>query len=296
MKKNLKMRRAVCAFFVLALICLDANSTNWDKPLMSGHAYAAAAREVILYPSEKLSMIVLSEGEAPFLENICEANDNNILTYFSDDEPTLLIEVMELSSDNSEILSSEEYITDKITQIVDKYHDDKTKEESLKISKENDKIVTEELTKAIEARKQYEESLKPVYVDNPDMVIKLTTSELDLLERLVQCEAGGEDMIGKILVANVVINRVNSSKFPNTVEGVINSPKQFSPVSSGIIYNTTASAETKEAVQRALSGEDYSENSYYFISRKYCSASSAAWFDNNLTKTVEHGCHEFFTE
>jgi N-acetylmuramoyl-L-alanine amidase len=101
-------------------------------------------------------------------------------------------------------------------------------------------------------------------------------------------------MVGKILVANVVINRVNSKRFPNNVSGVINANRQFAPVTSGIINTTTASSDTKKAVARALSGEDYSDGALFFISRSHCSKSSAAWFDDNFDKVVEHGGHEFF--
>ena len=58
-------------------------------------------------------------------------------------------------------------------------------------------------------------------------------SDRELLARLIQCEAGGESYDGKLAVGSVVINRVKSSYFPNSVSGVIYQSGQFSPVASG---------------------------------------------------------------
>ncbi|MBQ8281227.1 MAG: cell wall hydrolase [Lachnospiraceae bacterium] len=296
LSKNTSLQRTAFTLFVTALVFIDVNTEVWEKPRMAEMAYAAEAREVIHYPSEKLSMIVLHEGEAPELENISVTKEDSIVTYYSDDEPVLITEVMGLSSSN--VLSSEEFITDRVIENnldteeleVNSKHNQAVKEKLKDVSED----ASRQVEQSVEDKQKAKENLAPVYVNNPDMVIQLTESELDLFYRIVQCEAGSEDMIGKILVANVIINRVNSPKFPNTVEGVILSPKQFSPVSSGLIYSTVPSEETKEAVQRALSGEDYSDDSLYFIARRYCSDSATTWFDTALTKTIEYGNHEFF--
>ena len=165
---------------------------------------------------------------------------------------------------------------------------------------EAERVAAEEAAKAAAeaeaARIAAEEAAKyqATLVDNPNMVISLTNGELDLLERLVQCEAGGEDIVGKILVANVVINRVNNGRFANTVEGVITASGQFSPVSSGAIYSCSVSSETKEAVARALAGEDYSEGALYFMASGWCNRNAGSSWLNSLTKVVEHGGHYFF--
>ena len=63
----------------------------------------------------------------------------------------------------------------------------------------------------------------------------LVTSEMALIAQLVQAEAGNQDLKGKRLVADVVLNRVDSEKFPNTIEEVIfqKEPVQFSVTVSG---------------------------------------------------------------
>ena len=79
--------------------------------------------------------------------------------------------------------------------------------------------------------------------------------ERNLLERLVECEAGAETMQGKIAVANVVLNRVKSKEFPNSISKVIYQKNQFEPVVTGIINSKTPSQDSIEAVKRAFLGE-----------------------------------------
>lgn len=134
---------------------------------------------------------------------------------------------------------------------------------------------------------------------NPDFRMKLSIEQLTVLETIVEAESGGEDVYGRILVANVVLNRVLSDEFPDTVKEVVfqNNGKtyQFSPVrSGGRYYTVTVSDTTKEAVARALNGEDYSGGALYFFARRLTSEKKAKWFDTSLNKVVEYGCHEFF--
>ena len=119
--------------------------------------------------------------------------------------------------------------------------------------------------------------------------------DYDTLCRIVEAEASGEDMVGKIMVANVILNRVAHEKFPDSVYEVVYAKGQFSPVSNGRINRVTPSGETKDAVERALSGEDYSNGALYFAARSYASASNMRWFDRCLTKVADHGGHEFYT-
>ncbi len=126
----------------------------------------------------------------------------------------------------------------------------------------------------------------------------LDASELDVLLRIVESEAGSEDADGRLLVANVILNRVNDDKFPSTVTEVVfqqeNGVAQFSPVSNGKIYQVEISEETCEAVERALRGEDISQGALFFASRKYADSTKMKWFDDNLEYLFQHGGHEFF--
>lgn len=126
----------------------------------------------------------------------------------------------------------------------------------------------------------------------------LEEDELDVLQRIVEAEAGNEDEDGKLLVANVVLNRVDSDRFPGTVTEVVfqqsKGVTQFSPVASGRIHTVEVSEETVAAVERALAGEDISQGALYFAARKYASSSKMRWFDEKLTFLFRHGGHEFY--
>ena len=127
----------------------------------------------------------------------------------------------------------------------------------------------------------------------------LTAEDYDALLRIVQAEAGNEDETGKMMVAGVVLNRVESKQFPNTVKEVVlqneNGSYQFSPVSNGSYYSVKVSEETKEAVDKVLAGEDVSQGALYFVARKYADPEKMEWFDCYLVRLFEHGGHEFFT-
>lgn len=129
-------------------------------------------------------------------------------------------------------------------------------------------------------------------------VVDITNEDYENLLRIVEAEAGGEDRTGKILVANVVLNRVKNEQFPDTVTDVIFQKEdgvcQFSPIHDGRFYSVNVSEETKEAVDAALYGEDCSSGALFFMARAYAEKEKAAWFDRNLTKLFTYGGHEFF--
>ncbi len=129
--------------------------------------------------------------------------------------------------------------------------------------------------------------------------IEVSEKDLETLMRIVEAEAGGEDRTGKLLVANVVINRVRSKRFPNTVTDVVyqkaRNVTQFSPVSNGVINQVTISDETREVVYSALKGEDVSNGALFFMARRLVAPENAAWFDSNLTFLFSYGGHDFYT-
>ncbi len=63
--------------------------------------------------------------------------------------------------------------------------------------------------------------------------VSIASGDRDLLAAIIQCEAGGEPYAGKIAVGAVIMNRVRSGAFPNTIAGVVYQPMQFQPVRSG---------------------------------------------------------------
>ena len=124
--------------------------------------------------------------------------------------------------------------------------------------------------------------------------IPLDIEDYQTLLRIVEAEAGVCDSKGKILVANVVLNRVRSGEFPNTIREVVYQPSQFSPVSNGSINTCQVTSQTIECVRRALEGEDYSQGALYFMNRGASESGAVSWFDGRLTFLFRHGGHEFF--
>lgn len=126
----------------------------------------------------------------------------------------------------------------------------------------------------------------------------LSKEDYENLLRIVESEATGEDLKGRILVANVVMNRVKSRKFPNSVTKVVmqreNGNVQFSPVADGRFYRVSVSSKTREAVDRVIYGTDYSDGAMYFVSAKRADAGKYAWFKSRLTYLFTHGGHEFY--
>lgn len=128
--------------------------------------------------------------------------------------------------------------------------------------------------------------------------MQVSESDYDVLVRIVEAEATGEDIKGKILVANVILNRVNHDSFPDTVYDVVfetcgGSP-QFSPTADGRFDSVEISDESREAVERALDGEDYSNGALYFSARSQADPDNMNWFDSKLKWLFKYGGHEFY--
>ena len=119
------------------------------------------------------------------------------------------------------------------------------------------------------------------------------STDLYWLSRIISAEARGEPFAGQIAVGNVVLNRKESSQFPNTVKGVIFDTKygvQFSPVSSGTIYNTpTASAVM--AAKICLEGYSLSTKMLYFYNPTIATSS---WIGRTRPYIMTIGNHKFY--
>ena len=114
------------------------------------------------------------------------------------------------------------------------------------------------------------------------------SSNVNLLARLVHGEARGEPYTGQVAVAAVVLNRVKSSNFPNTISGVIYQSGAFTAVSDGQINLTPNSTSTK-AAQDALNGWDPSYGAIYYFNP---STATNKWIWSRPV-TVTIGKHRF---
>lgn len=133
-----------------------------------------------------------------------------------------------------------------------------------------------------------------------DTPLLITPEDKEVLLRIVEAEATGEDVKGRMLVANVILNRVVSEEFPNSIPEVVFSHRgdtyQFAPVKDGRYWTVRITDKTKEAVERVLAGEDYSQGALYFAARRMANQKAMRWFDTALTYLFTYGVHEFFTE
>lgn len=181
--------------------------------------------------------------------------------------------------------------------VEEQQREEQSKEEFAKWAREKqEEADLEAARKAEEKRKAEEERQRALEAENrrKNAVISYSDEDYRILQRIVQAEAGNCDAKGKILVANVVINRVKSKKFPSTIKGVVYAPRQFSPVGNGSINRVKVTNETVDCVNRALAGEDYSQGALYFMNRSRSKGSNVSWFDSRLQYLFYHGGHEFF--
>jgi N-acetylmuramoyl-L-alanine amidase len=97
----------------------------------------------------------------------------------------------------------------------------------------------------------------------------VSEEELLLLQKIVMAEAEGEPYQGKVAVANVVLNRLRSANFPDTIYKVIYQKHQFSPVANGRLKRVKPNDDSIKAVNAALSGvKEVPDNTYFFLSLK----------------------------
>lgn len=117
--------------------------------------------------------------------------------------------------------------------------------------------------------------------------ISISSSDRDLLARLVRAEAGGESYEGMVAVASVVFNRMADGRFPNTVNGIVYAKNQFVPAATGSI-NKAASDIHYKAVDDALQ-RDNTNGALYFYNAK---TAKSRWLDGLQTVSVI-GSHTF---
>lgn len=166
----------------------------------------------------------------------------------------------------------------------------------IRLAEQVESNVFHSISNAIE--EEQNEEAREREIDRKNKIRERRRKERQILERIVEAESGDQDLKGRILVANVILNRVKSRHFPDSIQGVVfahrGSRYQFSPVQNGRYYQVTVTSKTREAVRKALDGVDYSKGALYFMCRSASDPSNVTWFDRSLTKVKEYGCHEFF--
>lgn len=113
------------------------------------------------------------------------------------------------------------------------------------------------------------------------------------LSRIISAESQGEPLTGKVAVGNVVLNRVESSDFPDTVYGVIFDSRwggQFEPVRNGAIHQPPT-GESVTAAKLALEGADIAGDSLYFLAP---TLTSNHWIMRERSYIMTIGTHWFY--
>lgn len=113
-------------------------------------------------------------------------------------------------------------------------------------------------------------------------------ADIQLLARLIYGEARGESYVGQVAVGAVVINRIKSSSFPNTMSGVIYQRYAFTAVDDGQI-NLTPNATARKAAIDAMNGWDPSYGAIYYYNPR---TATSSWIFSRKT-TVTIGNHVF---
>jgi len=119
------------------------------------------------------------------------------------------------------------------------------------------------------------------------------STDLYWLSRIISAEASGESLLGQIAVGNVVLNRVESKQYPNTVYGVVFDRKggtQFSPVSMGTIYKTPTESAVI-AAKICLEGYSVSDRILFFMNPRIATNN---WISKNRPYAFSIGNHDFY--
>ena len=119
------------------------------------------------------------------------------------------------------------------------------------------------------------------------------SDEVYWLSRIIHAEAGGECFDGKIAVGNVVLNRVKSDQYPNSIYGVIFDFRhgiQFTPAYTGTIYNTPSS-ESIIAAKICLEGYEIVPGALFFFNPRIATTN---WISQNRPFAKRIGNHDFY--
>ena len=112
-----------------------------------------------------------------------------------------------------------------------------------------------------------------------------SSSNVNLLARAIYGEARGEPYVGQVAVGAVILNRVKSSSFPNTISGVIYQSGAFDAVSDGQI-NMSPDSTAKKAAQDAINGWDPSYGAIYYFNPSTATNKWITFFVKLLAKNV----------
>lgn len=182
-----------------------------------------------------------------------------------------LAETMELISEVAEKKAQEEAAEKKAQKEAEKKEAAKKEAERKEAEK-----------KKAQAKKAAARKAAKKYSEKKNKKTEVKVSERKLLAALIYCEAGNQPRKGKVAVGAVVINRINSTKYPNTMRAVIYQRGQFGPAITGKLDRTLAAnkipKECYEAADAALAGENPVGSALYFGCGNFGKKIGDHWF------------------
>ncbi|MBP3361885.1 MAG: cell wall hydrolase [Clostridia bacterium] len=141
--------------------------------------------------------------------------------------------------------------------------------------------------------KNVEITKEEISVPESSVDTSFTHDDLYWMSRIIKAESCGEPLFGKIAVGDVILNRVKSNLFPNTIYGVIFDTKysvQFEPVMNGSIYNQPCE-ESIAAAKLSMTNDTVIGNCLYFFNP---SIAASSWISKNRIYYTTIGKHQFY--
>lgn len=142
------------------------------------------------------------------------------------------------------------------------------KQEAARIQAEQEAAEKEAAAKEAAAKAAAEKEAAQQAIQRETTSVNVSSSDEELLAALIYCEAGGEPYEGQVAVGAVVMNRVRSSSFPNTIREVIYQSGQFGPAITGKLERVLAGGQTtdscRQAAREAIAGYSPVGSALYF--------------------------------
>lgn len=244
---------------------------------------AMKARIKYIYENDTMNMfeLLLSSScmaeflkKAEFISSINEY-DRNLMNELSSLQKTIEEKEQDLLAEQDALALLQTSLTEKQQALNSKISSVSSDLETQSAALTEAKLKAEE-----EARKAREEALKaeqalkepvvpvvpqkpapqaPSVPSTPEKDYAASASDLELFAALIECEAGSTNYDGMLAVASVVVNRMNSSYYPNTLRGVIYQSGQFPPAHNGLIdakLKRGVKSSCLQAAQDALAGKN----------------------------------------
>lgn len=194
--------------------------------------------------------------------------DRQMLDDYQRNVVTLQAEKETLEDEKTQLVALQDEMTDKQAQVNTLIHEKQNKISVADAEINQTQAEIDDYERQIEDQKAYEKELEKQKAEEDakrlaeikareaeenlkDKIVVPQAGDEALLAALIQCEAEGESYEGKLAVGSVVMNRVASSYFPNTVVGVIYQSGQFSPVASGRFATVLGKGANSTCVQAA---------------------------------------------